>query len=264
MNLNHYKYPVLSHSMLRWLICLCFLNVTFSNCKAQSKIDEVFLYGKWEYASIKNLKTDELLARSTIKFFLSDTASYCFAAHLLKSINPKVKYGSWSLDKDKNSLIIKQEDGNILQHEVVKLTRDTLQFIFNKKGLHTLVKINQDTTFKYETIAIEYSTQAATNNQISKLWNLDQIENIEQGQETKNLIKSMLKTTYDIRNNGEIITKSFREKKGKWKLTNENTTLEIILDDYEGGHIWQILEISDHVLKLKKKGGRNTFVYVSE
>jgi hypothetical protein len=227
----------------------------------QIPIDKQII-GRWEYENIRKINSSELISGGGLKSLVGENSFYelqgnnTYTCHL----NNVFSRGTWKLTG--SVLTLSSNSGNVRIMEVITVTKGALVLLAKAEGYHTFVKnkqILQAGNLHADKELISMKPEA-----IMRRWILVELHDSLENKNVNDGMTSFVKGGwYDFRPNGGYVKKMiFKEKTGKWKLSDGNRTLVMVDDDGQGS-IWHIGFVSATRLELNKPNSTMKHIFVA-
>jgi hypothetical protein len=245
------------------IACICFAVHPESFGQGEKKIQvEKQIIGRWEYDNIRKVSSSELISGGGLKSLVGENSFYelqdnnTYTCHL----NNVFSRGTWKLAG--SVLTLSSSSGTLRIFEVITVTKAALVLLVKAEGYHTFAKNRQ--ILPAGNLHPEKEPTFMKPEAIMRKWILVELHDSLENKNVNDGMTSFVKGGwYDFRPNGGYIKKMvFKEKTGKWKLSDGNRTLVMVDDDGQGA-IWRIGFVSATRLELHKPNSTMKHIFMA-
>lgn len=208
------------------------------------------IIGKWKFKELYGTKDmDSTGIKMLNKMFGSMTLYLKENKHYKSELMSKEE-GVYSYDKTSKKLTLISNKGTKSDLSLRVLTKETLLLSFGKDKSIVLLKISADTTDDKEEEIKKVELVSITPTQLCKKWFLQKRFLPNRTEEQLKTVTELFKGTYFIFKSDNTYTVSIGkiQETGKWSLTNNNKTLNLIANNET--RIWNVKKINEQEIEL--------------
>lgn len=220
------------------------------------------IIGRWEYDNVRKINSSELVTGGALKSLVGESSFYEIqeGSAYTSNVNNVFSRGSWKLAG--NILTLTSSAGKVRTFEVVTVTKGALVLLIKGEAYHTFIRNKQVLTAA--NIYSEKEAPLVKPEALMRRWILIELHDSLESKNVNEGMTSFVKGGwYDFRPNGAYVKKMiFKEKTGKWKLSDANRTL-IMVDDDGQGAVWHIRFVSATRLELNKPNSSMRHIFMA-